>query len=407
MSSYRLYLLISGLGSFASRTAFTLNLIYQATVVGLSPLQLVLVGTLMETVCFVAQVPTGVIADLVSRRLSVIVGYLLMGAGLLVWGLLPSFGAILVANVIWSVGAVCVDGAEEAWAADEIDPDQVTSAFVRGGQIGQAGALLGIVAATGLAVLGLGVPIVVGGVLTLALGVLLALVMKEERWSPTAAEERTTWRSMRGQIVSGTRAVRHSGMLAGIVAGTLFAGMSSEGFDRLSQPLLLGFLPHVSTELVFGALTMVAAVGSIVVTGVAGRRLDALHPRRTGRILALLEALTAAGMIWFGLSGRLWLAVTLYLLVRLLRDGAGPILTVWLVSATTSGSRATVFSIQAQADALGQIVGGPPVGVVAQKRSIGVGISAAGLFLLPAVALFALAARRSPAAAIEPQPITS
>jgi DHA3 family tetracycline resistance protein-like MFS transporter len=164
MSAYRRYLLICGVGSFAGRTAFTLSLIYQATVVGLSPLRLVLAGTLMETVYFVAQVPTGVIADLYSRLLSVLIGYLLMGAGLLVWGLLPSFPAILAANVIWSVGAVCVDGAEEAWAADEIEPDRVAQAFIRGGQAGQAGALLGIVAATGLAVFGLGVPIVVGNV---------------------------------------------------------------------------------------------------------------------------------------------------------------------------------------------------------------------------------------------------
>ena len=106
MSPYRLYLIICGLGSFAATTAFTLNLVYQATVVGLSPFQLVLVGTLMEAVCFVAQVPTGVIADLYSRRLSVVTGYLLMGAGLLVWGLLPAYTAILVANVIWAVGVV-------------------------------------------------------------------------------------------------------------------------------------------------------------------------------------------------------------------------------------------------------------------------------------------------------------
>jgi DHA3 family tetracycline resistance protein-like MFS transporter len=181
--------------------------------------------------------------------------------------------------------------------------------------------------------------------------------------------------------------------------------MSSEGFDRLSQPFLLPFLPGAPTELVFGALTMVAAVGSIVVTGVAGRKLDAQHPQRTGRILTLFEALTAAGMIWFGFTGRLWVAVGLYLVVRLLRDGAGPILTVWLVSATSPGSRATVFSIQAQADALGQIVGGPPVGLIGQRRSIGAGISAAGFFLLPAMVLFAVAARRSPVA--EPQPVTS
>ena len=217
MSPYRLYLLVCGLGSFASRTAFTLNLIYQATVVGLSPLRLVLVGTVMETVCFVAQVPTGVLADVVSRRLSVIAGYALMGAGLLIWGLFPSFAAILLANVVWSIGAVCVDGAEEAWAADEIPPPLVTAAFVRGGQLGQAGSLLGILAAVGLATAGLAVPIVAGGVLTLALGVLLMVLMKEERWSPGATTG--SWRSMRGQVLAGARAVRGSTLLAALVAG--------------------------------------------------------------------------------------------------------------------------------------------------------------------------------------------
>ena len=93
------------------------------------------------------------------------------------------------------------------------------------------------------------------------------------------------------------------------------------------------------------------------------------------------------------------MAVPLYLLVRLLRDTADPIMNVWLVAATGPESRATVFSIQAQADALGQIVGGPPAGLVGSRSSIGTGISAAGVFLLPAAALFAMAARRSPLSA--------
>jgi MFS transporter, DHA3 family, tetracycline resistance protein len=402
MSAYRLYLLICGLGAFASRTAFTLNLIYQASI-GLSPLQLVLVGTLMESVAFVAQVPTGVIADLRSRRLSVLIGYLLMGAGLLVWGLLPSFAAILVANVIWTVGAVCVDGAEEAWAADEIEPALVTRAFVRGGQLAQAGSLLGIAAATGLALFGLAVPIVVGGALTLFLGAILVVLMKEERWSP--AETRGSWRSMGRQIAHGARAVRHSTLLAGIVAGTLFAGMSSEGFDRLSQPFLLPFTGDRPTELIFGGLAMVAALGSIGLTGLIGRHLDTTRPRRIGEIMTVLSIVTALGMVAFGLAGQWWAAIGLYLVVRLLRDTAGPVMTIWLVSATAAESRATVFSMQAQADALGQIVGGPPAGLAGSRWRIGAGISAAGLFLLPAAALFALAARRSPLSA-EREPVS-
>ncbi len=397
MSPYRLYLIICGLGSFAGRTAFTLNLIYQATVVGLSPLQLVLVGTVMEAVAFVAQVPTGVIADVVSRRLSVIIGYLLMGAGLLLWGLVPEYAAILVANVVWTIGAVCVDGAEEAWAADEIEPDRVTAAFVRGGQVGQAGSLLGILAAAGLATAGLAVPIVAGGVLTLVLAVVLVLFkMTEDRWAPG---ETGSWRSMGRQVVAGGRAVRGSTLVAGAVAGTLFVGLSSEGFDRLSQPFLLPMVGGLPIEVVFGGLAVLAGAGSIVVTGILGRRLDTLHPRRVGVLLAVVEAVTAAAMICFGFAGSWWLAVPLYLLVRLLRDSTDPVMTVWLVSATTSDARATVFSIQAQADALGQIAGGPPVGVVAQRRSLGAGLSVAGLFLLPAVALFAMAARRTPSTA--------
>lgn len=109
MSAYRLFLLMSGVNALALDMAFTLNLVYQVTVVGLGPLQLVLVGTVLELVLFVAQIPTGVIADLYSRRISVVLGYLLTAAGLGVWGLLPTYVAVLVANAIWAVGWTCVD----------------------------------------------------------------------------------------------------------------------------------------------------------------------------------------------------------------------------------------------------------------------------------------------------------
>ena len=142
MSAYRLFLLMSGVNALALDMAFTLNLVYQVKVVGLGPLQLVLVGTVLELVLFVAQIPTGVIADLYSRRLSVVLGYVLMAAGLLVWGLLPAYVAVLVANAIWAVGWTCVDGAQQAWAADEIGEASVGKAFVRSGQFAQGGRAL-------------------------------------------------------------------------------------------------------------------------------------------------------------------------------------------------------------------------------------------------------------------------
>lgn len=389
MSAYRLFLILCGVGAFAGNLAFTLNIVYQAQVVGLGPLQLVLVGTLMEAVAFVAQVPTGVIADVYSRRLSVVIGYVLMGLGLLLWGLVPSFVAILAANAVWAVGAVCVDGAQEAWAADEIGAERIDRAFVRGGQAGQVGSIAGIVAAVALARLGLAVPIVAAGAVTVLIGVMLAVLMREDGW------ERTPHQSMWSQVALGARAVRTSPILIGLVAGTLFLGMSSEGFDRLSQPhflLDLGLPSVLSPQVWFGVLAVAGALISVVVTGFVGRHLDG---QRAGAMLAVINAVGAAAMIAFGLAGRFWPAVVAYLVVQMARNAAGPVMGAWLVSSTSSSSRATVFSMQAQVDALGQIAGGPPSGLVGQRVSMGAGILTSGLFVLPAVLLFAWAAGRA------------
>jgi len=66
-------------GSFLAMLAFTVTAVYFVTEVGMSPLQLVLVGTLMELSIFVFEVPTGVVADVYSRRLSIVIGTFVMG----------------------------------------------------------------------------------------------------------------------------------------------------------------------------------------------------------------------------------------------------------------------------------------------------------------------------------------
>jgi DHA3 family tetracycline resistance protein-like MFS transporter len=398
VSAYRLYLVLAGLAAFTLNTAFTLNLLYQSQVVGLGPLQLVLVGTALEVVFFVMQVPTGVIADLYSRRLSIVVGYLLMGCGLLLWGLIPTYAAVLAANAIFGIGYVCVDGAEQAWAADEIGPERVGRAFVRAGQLGQVGTLLGIVAAVALGSINLALPIVVAAIIALLLGIVLAVVMPENGWAPTPAAQRTTLQSMRAQVVDGGRAVRRSAALAGLVAGTLFVGLSSEGFDRLWQPHLATDvrLPSaLSAQGWFGLIAVLVALGAIAFTGVLARWVDASRPREVGLLLAGMQVVAMVATIGFGLARQFWVAVIAYLVASLLREAAAPMLNSWLVASTTSQHRATVFSIHSQVDALGQIAGGPPVGYVGQRFSMGTGIAASGLFLLPAAAFFAWGAARS------------
>ena len=72
--------------SFLGVLAFTVTAVYYVTEVGMSPLQLVLVGTFMEVSIFVFEVPTGVVADTYSRRLSIVIGTAVMGVAVILFG---------------------------------------------------------------------------------------------------------------------------------------------------------------------------------------------------------------------------------------------------------------------------------------------------------------------------------
>lgn len=74
LNAYQVYLILQGATTLLSSMVFTVNLVYQATVVHLDPLQLVLVGILLKSVVFICEVPTGVVANVYSRRLSIIIG---------------------------------------------------------------------------------------------------------------------------------------------------------------------------------------------------------------------------------------------------------------------------------------------------------------------------------------------
>src|SRR5262245_47524417 len=76
------------------------NLVYQVDVAKLSTLQLVLVGALLESTIFLCEVPTGVVADTISRRLSVVIGFFLFGIGWIIVGSSAHFETIMVAQLV-------------------------------------------------------------------------------------------------------------------------------------------------------------------------------------------------------------------------------------------------------------------------------------------------------------------
>jgi DHA3 family tetracycline resistance protein-like MFS transporter len=409
MSARRVYLIHRLAFSFAFTLAAALNLVWQASI-GLTPLQLVLIGTVLETAAFLGEIPTGVVADVYSRRLSVIVGVLLYGLGWMVEGAIPAFWAFLLSQVLWGTGATFISGAHSAWIADEVGEANVGPVYVRGAQAGQLGSLLAIPCAAVLGSIQLNLPILVGAVGFFAIAAFLIVAMPERNFRPAAREDRSTFGQMWHTFQGGVGTVRGQPVLVTILAIGAFFGMASEGIDRLATPhfLELGLPPMPLTFLEpvawFPLMSFVGTVLAILATQLIARRVDTADHRLTSRVLTVLCAGQVAAVVGFGLAGDFWMALLVWWALGVCRRLLDPLYDAWLNQGIDSRYRATVLSMRGQVDAFGQIAGGPAIGLVGTWFSLRHALVAAGLILLPALPLFARAhgqARPAPAPAVD------
>src|SRR3954451_25115128 len=134
-----------GLQLGANLPTWVVMAVYLVRELHFSPLQLVLMGTAMEAAVFLCEIPTGVVADTYSRRLSLVIGYVGMGAASLLVGVVGSPTLVIVLWAFWGVSYTFTSGAYEAWITDEIGIERVPSVFLRGARLAYAGSFVGLV----------------------------------------------------------------------------------------------------------------------------------------------------------------------------------------------------------------------------------------------------------------------
>jgi MFS transporter, DHA3 family, tetracycline resistance protein len=380
---------------------WTLAPVYFVTVVGMSPLQLVLVGTFMELTIFVCEVPTGIVADLVSRKLSIVIGYLVMGAAIVFGGVVAEPWAVMVAWSVWGFGYTFTSGATDAWLADELDAENVRPVYLRGAQVGRICALVAIGGSVALGLVSLRLPVIAGGGVIFAVGVVLAFAMQEHGFVPAprdAAE--STLRAMIGTGRAGARLVRRTPVLLLILAVSAFWGAWSEAYDRLGEAHVirdvgLPAFAGLSFIVWFGVISAASLLLSLVVARPANRRLEHAPRETITRVLLFADLALIATVAVFGLAGAFWLALLAMLATNTVRGLVAPLFSSWVnQSITDSSVRATVFSITSQADAIGQWTGGPALGAIGNVFGIRAALVLGASLLSPAVALYARAIRR-------------
>jgi len=393
MDARRLYWATSLVFSLGTSTVFTLDMVYQVKVAGLDALQLVLVGTVLEATCFLFEIPTGVVADLYSRRLSTIIGFVMVGLGFALMGTVPRFGVILLAQVIWGLGWTFISGAHDAWIADEVGAENAGPTYMRGTQMGQIGALLGIPLAMALGSSRLALPIIVGGLAISGWGLVLALIMPEDHFSPAPPEERESWRAMLSTAREGASLVRRRPILLTLMLVSLFMGLSSEGFDRLwTAHLLEGFSLQAwapwSDAIWFGLIAALCTVTTLIATEWARRNVDSQDGHRVGLTLACIYGLMVLGLGALTVAGGLAPALAGLMIYSAMRGTAEPLETTWINQQIDSRVRATVLSMSGQVNAVGQVLGGPAVGAIGRAVGLRAALGISTLLTAPIVWLY-------------------
>ncbi|TMD58415.1 MAG: MFS transporter [Chloroflexi bacterium] len=396
--STRLYLLREALNSFGAGLAINVLAIYYVRQAHLDALQLVIVGTVLESSYFLFEIPTGVVADTIGRKVSVVAGAFVIGVSWVGQASLPIFGVILLFEALRGLGEAFASGAPEAWLASEVGDDQAAPVFLRAGQIGNASFLAGLVASVPLAAVALTLPVLLCGAIGIATGFLLAFAMRERPFRDPV--QRRSWSALAATARDGARVVRRRPLLLTILALELCFGAASEGYDRLWEAHLLN---DIGFPALFGgdpvAWFAIVNAGSmllgIAVMELVRRRGNTSTHGGATRFLFASEALVIAGRVVFAFAPNFGIS----LIGRWgpsLAAGFGPVYTAWLTRNIDPAVRATVISAASVCNAGGQIVGGPIVGLVGRSRGIPAAIASTAVLLLPTLFLFGRAERQQP-----------
>jgi MFS family permease len=248
---------------------------------GLSEAQISVLFALWSITAFLAEVPTGALADRWSRRGALVVAGALQAAAFVIWTAAPAYPSFAIGFVVWGVGGALMSGTAEALVYDGLTAVAAEGAYVRvHGWMTSAELLVQVptaLLATGLFALG-GYPLVgwVSVGVCLCAG-LLALRFPE---APRVADD--DGGSLRSEV---SATLRRPGVLLVVLAVALVGGL-----DAVEE-----YFPVLAADRGVDVTAVPVAILGISLAGAAGAALGGRAARLPDRALPAL--LLVAGVL--------------------------------------------------------------------------------------------------------------
>ncbi len=402
------YFIRGAVENFNSGLIFTSIWVLYFTVMKLSLVDVSLLYIVITISNLVLEIPTGVLADNYSRRLSVIIGGFFIGIAFLVLGFFPLFGVALIVGFIEAIGDTCISGALQAWITDEVGEDHVGNVFLRGSQIAIPANWAGVAFSIVLAArLNYQTPIIIGGILWIVLTIFLILVMPEMNFHRIPASltlnEKPLLESLKEsfcKFVTGVQLVRKSSILQILFIIFLLGSAFADAFYKFSRAVILQdfHLPTVVLPLLgflkdnvwIGILEILQGLFSLVGTEIVRRNIHLNKPNASARTLFVIYSLLTAALLVFVVTDHFGLAMAAWVLVSGFQDIGRPIMQTWLNLNIPSTVRATIISMYSQTGVVGTLGSSTGLGAFGDRFGVRNALGLSGMILLPMILIIRL-----------------
>ncbi len=368
MEAGRIYLISGLIRRACTRGFWPILFVRLVTELDLSPLQLVLLGTVMELSILVFEIPTGVVADLKSRRLSVVVSYLVMGTAMIIAAVAEPYWLLVLSQILIGFGNTFETGAETAWLTGEVGGvAKAEPLILRRGRLQLVAGVAGIAVFAAIGALtSTSTALVIIGTVMGAWGVALAVTMPEEHFTPSRSAGLDGLTRM---LRTGWAQINSVAPMRTLAIAIFIGGLAKEAIDRLDVQRLddVGLPEGIEPVAVIG---IVVAINSLLAAGLLLVTRARAIGGRVVSLLASLQLATAAGIAVLAQVDILFVAAAGLIVQGGAFAAMEPLVVTWTNAFADDDARATVHSFIGQAEAFGEILGGIALGIVAGATSV-------------------------------------
>ena len=302
---------------------------------GISAIGLSTLFIIWSFALFVFEVPSGILADRISRRNLLVISGMIKGSTFLIWWLVPGFAGYALGFVIWSLGSSLISGTSEALLHDTLEADGTPEQFERIYGWGVAANSIGVAVALliggWLAESGFLLPLLLSVITPWAAAAIAATGLKEPPRTTGAEAE-----SFVGTLMAGMHEARSNRSVGLIIGMFAMLPMAYGVLEEYIGPMLHERETFSMTEI--GAVAAFALVARTLGLSVAHR----FRAPTTRRLAALFMV---SGLLLVAVPTIVDWGLALLLGIYFAGCGVGEVLLQGQLQANISGhARATITS---------------------------------------------------------------